>query len=193
MIKIAITGGIGSGKSTICKIVESLSFPVYYSDSRAKDLINSSPTIIKKLKELFGNDIYINKQINKSKLASIIFSSKNYLEKVNSIIHPEVEIDFHKWASAQKSSMVFKESAIIFESKQEKDFDYIICVSADIHTRIERVKKRDNSSSKDIMQRISKQLPQEHIASLSDFVIDNSGKKSLLSQIDGILSSIKEK
>lgn len=191
MIKVAITGGIGSGKSTICKIIETLGYPVYYSDIRAKELINSSSTIINALKNLFGEDIYLNKQINKAKLASIIFASKEDLKKVNSIVHPEVEKDFNKWTSLQRKNIVFKESAIIFESKQEKLFDYIICIIADTEIRIERVLNRENINSEAVLQRIDNQLAQDYIAGLSDFVIDNSEKISILSQINSILSSLK--
>lgn len=190
MIKIAITGGIGSGKSTVCKIIETLDFPVYYSDKRAKTLMTNSKTIVETLKKLYGEDIYINKEINKTKLASIIFNSKEELKKVNSIIHPEVEKDFLKWTDYQKSRIVFQESAIVFESKLEHLFDYIICVTADIETRIERVIKRENINRETTLERINNQLPQEEIIKRSNFIIDNSENNSLLNQVNKIISSL---
>lgn len=190
MIKIAITGGIGSGKSTICKIIETLNFPVYYSDRRAKDLMVNSKVIVKSLKNLYGEDIYINKEINKLKLASIIFNSKDELKKVNNIIHPEVEKDFLQWSNCQKNEIVFQESAIVFESKLEHLFDYIICVTADTETRIERVIKREDVNREIILQRINNQLPQDEIVKRSDFIIDNSEKYSLLNQVNKIIYSL---
>ncbi|MGB5988563.1 MAG: dephospho-CoA kinase [Marinifilaceae bacterium] len=190
MIKIAITGGIGSGKSTICKIIETLNFPVYYSDKRAKALMKNSITIIEALKELYGEDIYVKKEINRRKLASIIFNSKDELRTVNKIIHPEVERDFIKWSNCQKSEIVFQESAIVFESKSEELFDYIICVVADTDMKIERVIKRENTNREAIIERINNQLPQTEKANLSDFVIENSEQHSLLYQVNKIISSI---
>jgi len=191
MTKVAITGGIGSGKSIVCKILETLGYPVYYSDKRAKILIDTSPSIKKTLKELYGQDIYLKEHINKKKLADIIFKSKKELTKVNSIVHPEVENDFKKWTAEQKGNIVFKESAIIFESHLENLFDYIICISADTETRIQRVIKRESCTRDSITERIDNQLSQRTVSERSDYTINNSNNKALLPQIINIINDIK--
>lgn len=191
MIKIGITGGIGSGKSVICKLIETLGFPVYYSDNRAKELINNSPTIINFLKEKYGKDIYINKKINKKKFASIIFNSKEELKIVNSIIHPEVAKDFTNWATEQKSKIVFQESALIFESRIENRFDYIIGVIAKHKTRVVRVINRETCTIEDVEERIKNQLSQDIIIEKSDFIIKNENNHPILPQLLNILENIK--
>lgn len=192
MIKVGITGGIGSGKSVVSKLLEILGFPVYYSDSMAKQLINNSPVIINSLKRLYGDDIYINDTINKKKLASIIFNSKTELNKVNSIVHPLVAIDFNNWVTMQDSEIVFNESAIVFESSIENRFDYIIGVVAPLDIRIDRAFNRDRTSRKEIIERINNQVPQDYIIENCDYIIENHSSHILLSQILDILDSINK-
>lgn len=191
MIKVAITGGIGSGKSIVCKTIESIGYPVYYSDQRAKDLINTSSHIICSLKNLYGEDIYKDGSINKKRLASIIFNSKTELNKVNAIVHPEVETDFINWTKKQGKTITFKESAIIFESQLEHLFNYTIGITTDKETRIRRVMNRENCTRESVIVRIKNQLPQETIYKLSDFIIENSETKALLPQIINIINKIK--
>jgi len=191
MIKIGITGGIGSGKSIICKLIEILGYPVYYSDKRAKELINKSSTIITFLKNNYGEDIYINGKINKNKFASIIFNSKKELQKVNSIIHPQVALDFNNWTRIQKSSIVFQESALIFDSKLENRFDYIIGVISPLETRINRVIKRENCTKENVKERINNQLSQDIIFKKSDYIIQNEDNHPILPQLLNILKIIQ--
>jgi dephospho-CoA kinase len=190
MIKIGITGGIGSGKSVICKTFSLLGIPIYYSDYRAKELLNSSQEIKKALTNLFGSELYTKNGINKTKLADIIFNDKNSLEKVNSIVHPVVMKDFFSWCKNQKSSIVINESAIIFEANLKHHFDYIIAVTAPEEIRINRVIKRDNAKREDVISRINHQYPDHKKTKESDFVIINDGEKAILPQISKILKSL---
>jgi len=145
MICVAITGGIGSGKSVVCKIFEKLSIPVFNADFEAKKLMNSSTEIRNKLIDLFGSDIYqSNGDIHRKKMADLIFNNNFALQKVNEIVHPEVRKRFGEWAKEQNSPYVIQEAAIIFESGQFHSFDKIITVTAPSELKIERVMKRDH-------------------------------------------------
>lgn len=191
MIKIGITGGIGSGKSVICKIFNSLGIPVYYSDLRAKELLNSSQEIKTALTDIFGNDLYTKDGIDKTKLANIIFNDKSSLEKVNKIVHPIVMNDYFLWCEKQHSEISINESAIIFEANLKDNFDYIITVTAPKEKRIERVIKRDNTRREEVISRINHQYPDELKAKESDSVIINDGITPLLTQIKAILNTLK--
>jgi len=190
MNKIAITGGIGSGKSTVCKVLENYLFPVYYSDDRAKFLMNNNEQVINDIKAVFGNDIYSNNKLNKKALASIIFNDKDSLKTINSIVHPAVIKDFNDWCLKQISNTVFFECAILFEANLESHFSKVLCVFADDNTRIDRVMKRENCSKESVEERLKNQLNQDYIISKSDFCIDNSKDSSLLSQIDLFVNSL---
>lgn len=190
MIKLGVTGGIGSGKSVICKTFGIIGIPVYYSDLRAKELLNSSQEIKTTLTDIFGDDLYTDNGLDKVKLAQIIFNDKQSLEKVNSIVHPAVMNDFYQWAEMQESDIVINESAIIFEAKLQNHFDYIATVTAPEDTRIERVMKRDNAKREDIVARMNHQYPDKKKVDESDFVIINDGEKAILPQIHTILERI---
>ena len=131
MKKIGLTGGIGSGKTYVAQILEKMGYPVYYSDTRAKELCNEDPLIIRQLKELLGNDAYKNEKLNKSFISNQVFSSPDLRESINSIIHPVVRNDFDQWLESLSShSLVFNEAAILFETKSYKRFDETILVYA---------------------------------------------------------------
>lgn len=190
MIKIGITGGIGSGKSVICKTFSILGIPVYYSDTRAKELLNTSEEIKQALTNLFGTNLYTEKGIDKAKLANIIFSDKSSLEKVNSIVHPIVMKDFYNWSENQETDIVINESAIIFEANLKEHFDYIITIAAPEEMRINRVIKRDNTKREDVIARINHQYPDNKKIKESDFVITNNNIDPILPQIRKILREI---
>lgn len=192
MIRLGITGGIGSGKSVICKTFGIIGIPVYYADLRAKELLNSSHEIRTALTKLFGDDLYTEKGIDKAKLANIIFNDKDCLKKVNAIVHPVVINDFEEWTKRQKSDIVVKESAIIFEANLKDQFDYIVTVTAPEDVRIERVMTRDNAKKEDIKARMNNQFPDDKKVSESDFVIVNDGKKAILPQVLNILKTIRK-
>lgn len=190
MNKIAITGGIGSGKSTVCKILENYLFPIYYSDDRAKFLMNNDEDIIKGVKASFGENIYSKEGLDKKALASVIFNNKDSLNIINAIVHPVVINDFNNWCSKQSSNTVFFECAILFEANLQSHFSSVLCIYADDDIRIERVMKRENCNRKFVVERIKNQLKQEFIIEKSDYCFDNSGISSLLSQIDVFVNSL---
>ena len=183
MKKIGLTGGIGSGKTYVSKVFESLGIPVFNADIEAKKLMSSSSELIQSIKYEFGNDIFDDYILNTKKLASIVFSDTEKLRKLNSLVHPIVKQEFLVWQSKKKSTYVIKEAAILFESDSYKALDAVICVTAPINLRIDRVKLRDGYSYCEIKNRIENQISQEKKESLSDFIIVNDGVKSLLPQI----------
>ncbi len=183
MIKVGITGGIGSGKSMVCKIFECLNIPVYYTDSEAQKLINSNKEIIKELTENFGPEIYLNKTLNKPLMAKLIFNNKEHLNKVNSIVHPKIKSDFNNWAQKKNSKYVIEEAAILLENNSNHGLDFVITVNSPRDLRINRVKKRDNISEEEIIKRIESQLSEEEKTKLADFVIYNNEKDLLIPQV----------
>lgn len=184
MIKVAVTGGIGSGKSVVCKIFEKIGIPVFNADFEAKKLINTSRTIHDKLVSLFGAAIYqSNGDIHRKKMADLIFNDNFALQKVNEIVHPEVRKRFVEWAKEQNSPYIIQEAAIIFESKQTQSFDKIITVTAPLELKIERVIKRDQVSKEEVYKRIQSQLPDEIKIAKSDFVIMNDEIEMIIPQI----------
>ena len=183
MKKIGITGGIGSGKTYVAAVFQSLGIPIFYADIQAKKLMTSSEKLIKLLKEEFGNDIYKDADLNKEKLASIVFSNSDKLKKLNSLVHPIVKEEFNNWCKKQTSPYVIKEAAIIFEINSYLGLDAVICVSAPLELITKRLFKRDNSSEKEIKKRIENQISQEEKEKLSDYIIINDEKDLLLPQI----------
>ena len=183
MKKIGITGGIGSGKTYVASVFQSLGIPIFNADIQAKKLMTSSGKLIKLVKEEFGNEIYKDSDLNKEKLASIVFNDKSKLEKLNSLVHPIVKKEFNNWCKKQTSPYVIKEAAILFESNSHVGLDAVICVSAPLELRMERLFKRDNSSEKEIKKRIENQMSQEMKEKLSDYIIVNDERDLLLPQI----------
>ena len=187
---IGITGGIGSGKSTIAKVFMSIGYPVYNSDTRAKELINSNEKLINSIKLSFGDDLYNSQGLDRKKMASIVFNNPEKLELLNSIIHPAVGRDFEKWIDSQNTSFILKEAAILFETGIYKSLHKIILVSAPQETRIERVIKRDNTNREEVLSRMNNQWSEEKKTELADYVIDNSGNKLVIPQVLEIIKQI---
>ena len=190
MVVVGLTGGIGSGKTTILKFFESFGIPIYIADDEAKALMNRSKVIKRKLIQLFGESAYINGKLNRTYLASKIFNDKSLLSKMNAIVHPKVASHFKRWLNKQNAPYVIKEAAIIFENNLENQYDYIITVVADEHLRIERVMKRDNASVEKIKSIISNQLPDSEKIKKSDFVITNNDLDSAKAQVTAINQQI---
>lgn len=191
MLKIGLTGGIGSGKSTIAKIIETLGYPVYISDPRAAWLMNWDLEVREALTSYFGEEIYLpGDRLNKQRLASIIFNDKNAIAEVNRIVHPAVTQDFLEWCGEQKKDILFFESAILFESKLEGLFDYIISISADMETRVKRVIERDATNREKVIERINNQMPDSEKLSRSDFVIYNNDDDQIVKQILAIIHQL---
>lgn len=183
MKKIGLTGGIGSGKTYVSRVFESLGVPVFNADDEAKKLLSNSEHLIQSIKEEFGNDIYDSQSLNNKKLASIVFSDSEKLRKLNSLVHPVVKQKFLDWQEEQKSFYVIKESAILFESKSDNGLDAVICVTCPINLRIDRIKSRDGLNYFEIKNRIKNQISQEEKVNLSDYVIVNDEKDLLTTQI----------
>lgn len=192
MIKLGITGGIGSGKSTVSQIFSLSGVPVYIADIESKRLVATSPTIRKKLINLFGEELYSDGVLNKPLLASHIFNDKKKLETVNAIIHPEVEHDFIEWVKKHaQCEIVAHEAAILFESGFNKMMDKVLMVYTPLDIRIERTMLRDSLPKEKVMERIQNQMSDEEKAKLSDFVIVNDNTKSLIEQVTNIIQELK--
>ena len=170
---IGLTGGIGSGKSTVANMFEKLGVPIYISDEKARFLMENSDVIKKRIVKLFGVNAYHDNSLNRSFIASKVFNNSILLSKLNAIVHPEVKIDFEYWLSKQKSVYVIKEVAILFETNSQSNFDYIISVVAPLKDRVKRIIKRGRQSESDILSIIKNQLPDSDKIKLSDFVIFN--------------------
>lgn len=187
MLKIGLTGGIGTGKTTVAKIFETLKVPIYYSDYWAKYLTNNSSEIITKLKKEFGEDIYLQEgELNKTKLSSIIFSDKSRLTKVNDIVHPVVRAHFDNWVrdiETQGFSYIIKEAAILFESGANKQVDKVIIVTSSKKLRIKRLQRRDDISADEIQKKMNSQMSEEEKISLSDYIIKNNDNEMLIPQV----------
>ena len=183
MKKIGITGGIGSGKTYVSSVFTSLGIPVFNADIEAKRLMVSCENSRNLIKKEFGEDIYSEKDLNREKLASIIFNDKSKLQKLNSLVHPIVKGEFNNWCKRQTSPYVIKEAAIVFESNSHLELDAVICVSAPLNLRMKRLFKRDNSSEKEMKKRIENQISQEEKEKRSDYIIVNNEKDLLLPQI----------
>ena len=193
MVKIGITGGIGVGKSYVANILEKMGFPVFYSDQVAKELTSSNLKLIDLIKKEFGDDIYSSDNIiDNKRLSSLAFNDNKILKNLNSLIHPFVLNNFKTWCKNQNSKIVFKEAAILFESKSNIDLDRIICISANIKIRIDRIIKRDGRSEDEIMQIISRQMDQKEKEKLSDHVLYNDGQKSIILQLTEILNKLEK-
>lgn len=172
---IGLTGGIGSGKSTVAKLFEKKNIPIYISDIRAKELINESNKIKKNIIKYWGKDIYINGKLNRKKLSEVVFKNKSDLKKLNELVHPEVFNDFKIWKNNQISDFVMKEAAILFESGSYKDCDLVITVETEKKIRINRTIQRDGVTKEMVEDRISKQWTSEQRIEASDYVINNNG------------------
>lgn len=188
---IGLTGGIGSGKTTLVNYMESLGIPVFIADEEAKKAMQS-PHVLEEVKTSFGPAIFENGHLNRQQLASIVFSNPDKLKELNSIIHPEVKRLFAIWFDQHKTvPFVVYEAAILFESGSYQNCDYIITVTAPLEDRITRVMQRDNCSREQVIQRINAQWTDEERAAKSNFVIDNTNSKSAKNEIDKILKILK--
>lgn len=190
---VGLTGGIGSGKTTILKYFQSLGIPVYIADDEAKALMNRSKVIKRQLIELFGKEAYKEDMLNRSYLSSKIFNNKRLLIKMNAIVHPKVASHFKAWLKNQDSLYVIKEAAIIFENNHQDQYDLIITVIADETLRIERVMQRDGSSKEKIKTIINNQWSDEDKIKASDFVIINNNLEEAKKQALKIHNSLLEK
>ena len=192
-LKVGITGGIGSGKSTVCRIFNLLGAPVFEADRAAKKLMNSNAEIRNGLVDLYGSDIYTpDGNVDRKKLAGIIFNDDLELQKVNALVHPQVRSEFLNWAENQTVPYVVHEAAILFESGFYKMMDATILVSAPEEERITRVSKRDEADREQVRSRIQKQWPDEEKRKLATIEIVNDNKNLILPEIIKIDKQLRE-
>jgi dephospho-CoA kinase len=193
---LGVTGGIGSGKTTVCNVFTVLGIPVFLTDVEARILMDTDPEIIEKLNLLVGKDLYLSGNLDRKTLSDIVFNNKCILEKVNKLVHPKVFSYFDKWKTLQDSSYVIMESAILFESGAAELVDKIASVIAPVEERIERVSRRNNLTVKQIQERIDNQLTDETRIVLSDYIIHNSDKDMVIPAIikihNDIIGSLKK-
>ncbi|MFM2338014.1 MAG: hypothetical protein RL115_1207 [Bacteroidota bacterium] len=183
MLKVGLTGGIGSGKSTITKIFSVLGIPVYDADQTAKALVNTHAGIKKQIIALFGEQSYSHHQLDRKFIASIVFNNEEKLKQLNAIIHPATIAHATEWMTKQTAPYIIKEAALLFESGSHKPLDLVIGVSSPLSLRIQRIIKRDNSSIEEIEKRIAQQMNQEEKLSRCDFIIVNDETQALLPQV----------
>jgi dephospho-CoA kinase len=195
MIKVGLTGGIGSGKSTVARLFSLLGVPVFDSDSEAKKLYLSDSILKAGLIDKFGAEVYLpTGQINKDFLVSNIFSNKQMLNELNALVHPRVKICFDTWVGFNSTApILIKEAAILFESGADRQLEKKIVVVAPVELRILRVVARDKINEAKVLERMKNQWPQEELIKRSDFIVDNSGKISVIQQVLTIYKTLMEK
>ena len=184
MLNIGITGGIGVGKTTVCRIFETLDIPVYFADDRAKRLMTGNRKVKSAIIKLFGKEAYFrNGRLNRKFIGSQIFGNQELLTAMNQIVHPAVFADAAQWVQSQNAPYALQEAALLVESGRYKSLDKLIVVSAPEEVKIKRVQKRDRKSQKDIKAIIRKQLPDKVKLEKADFVIINDGQQALIPQV----------
>jgi dephospho-CoA kinase len=196
-MKIGITGGIGSGKSTVCKIFATLGIPIYYSDDRAKWLMEHNPELVAGIKALFGDEAYLNDgALNRPLIAAAAFNDANKLSQLNALVHPQVFADVHVWQNEHSQyPYTLREAALIFESGVFRQLDKVITVYAPIELRLQRVIARDGTTEEAVKARMARQLSDEEKVRQSHYVIVNDGQQALIPQVMKIhweLLGIKE-
>jgi len=193
MTTVGLTGGIGSGKTTIANLFATeFAIPIYIADTKAKELIAQDTHLQQEIKALLGEEAFVEGKYNTAFVASIVFSTPEKLQALNQLIHPYVQQDFERWREEQHSPYVIKESAILFESRSYKDCDYIITVTAPLEERIRRVMLRDKIDRKTVEKRIKNQWNDENRIKLSTFVVDNRDFGRNLDKIQTIHCKIME-
>ena len=192
MIKVAITGGIGTGKTTISSMFSDKGIPVFNSDEIAKEIMNTDSLLKNEIVTAFGDKAYDKNKLNKEYLSDVIFNNETLLKKINSIVHPYVAEEFNSWIQEQNSKYIIYESAIIFENQAEDFFDKIICVTASEEEVISRIMKRNDFSVDKIKSIISKQLPNDAKVQKSDYVIESMNISKLSDKVLEIHNDIMD-
>jgi dephospho-CoA kinase len=191
-LKIGLTGGIGSGKTTIAKIFELLNVPVYYADAASKRLYKIDKELMQKMKQHFGDDIYNKDELDRTKLASLVFNDPKKLELLNSLVHPPTIRDAVEWMNQQTTQYIIKEAALLFESGSNAGLDYVIGVYAPQDIRIKRVMERDNATQEEVLNRMARQMDEETKMKLCDFVITNNEQELVIAQVMELDRKIKK-
>lgn len=189
---IGLTGGIGSGKTTVAKILEEHGYPVYYSDIRAKEIVNEDAFLKDRIRELFGTEAYDEYGFyNRRFVAGLVFENEDLLKKLNATIHPAVKFDFEKWVAMQTSPLIFKETALLFELHLDESCDASVLVTADDKIRIKRVMDRDGKTYREVEAIMDKQMPEKEKIRKADFVIyNNAGLEELRAESEKVLAEL---
>jgi len=190
MIRLGITGGIGSGKTSVCRVFSVLRVPVFYADLEARNIMDSDSSVISNINSIAGRDMYKNGSLDRLELANLIFNNEKLLQKVNSTVHPVVLEHFKQWEKFQDSEYVIMEAAILFESGAATLMDRILSVIAPVGERIARVIKRNNLTREQVIERIKNQTTDEEKISKSHYVIDNSENVMIIPAIINIHEEI---
>lgn len=190
---IGLTGGIGSGKTTVARFIEEFGFPVYYSDDRAKAIVNESEDLKIKIKELLGEDAYDENGLYDRKfVADKVFNNRDLLQQLNEIIHPAVRIDFENWVKKQSKYLVFKETALLFELKLNRQCYKSLLVTAEDNIRIKRVMDRDNKTYREVEAVMEKQMPERDKIKMADCIIyNNTNLEELKEETEKVIFSIE--
>ena len=192
MLKVGLTGGIGSGKTTVAEIFYSLGIPVYNSDERAKYLMENDPSLRVAIIEYFGEESYRSEGLNRLYLSKEVFSDKSKLQKLNSLVHPVVGNDFAAWCKNQSAPFVVKEAAILIESGGYKGLDKIIIITASENTRMDRVMDRDNAKASEVRNRINNQMADSERLKHADYIVNNDGKEMLIPQVKEVFNRLTD-
>lgn len=192
IMKLGVTGGIGSGKTSVCKVFSVLGIPIFFADTDANGIMNSDKNIMREINKLTGKDLYAGGTLDRRQLADIIFHDQNLLKEVNSLVHPVVSNNFIRWAEAQTTPYVIMEAAILFESGASELVDRIATVIASVEERIERVTQRNTLSREQVIERINNQMSDAERIKRSDYIINNSENEMIIPAILRIHEDILE-
>ncbi len=193
MIIVGLTGGIGSGKSTVLQLFKELGTAVYIADVEAKELMNSDKQLIQDITTLFGEKAYVNNKLSRNYIANVVFNDKEKLKALNTLVHPKVKLHFKKFIEKQTTKVVMYESAILFESGTNTICDYVITVTANFEDKIERIIKRDKISKQQILERMQHQTSDVVKIEKSDFIITNTTLEATKKQVDKLYKVLVEK
>lgn len=183
-LKVGITGGIGSGKSTVCKVFKALGVPVYHADEVARNITDQDPSVVAQIKETFGADMYATDKLDRPKMAALVFNNPDALAKLNAIVHPAVRAGLPIWLAENKNSpYIIYEAAILFESGAYKQLDKSILVAATEETRLHRVMQRDNASRDEVLARVKNQWDETQKLAHANYVIWNEGNAPVIAQV----------
>lgn len=193
MVKLAVVGGIGSGKSVVSRMLGIMGVPVYDCDSRAKELMVSNPYIVKELKRMFGDECYAaDGGLDRKYLASRIFVDEKNTKRVNALVHPVVKSDFSSWANAQKAPVVAVETALLYESGMVDVVDKVLLVWTEKETAIRRTMQRSGMTREQVLNRMQKQMPTDDLLLLTDYSIYNGGDNAVMPDVVELLEELKE-
>lgn len=192
MIQIAVTGNMGCGKTTICQMMENEGIPVYYSDSRAKQLMNQNESLMRSIKDRFGEESYHDGLLNRKWIASIVFDDATTLNDLNNLVHPVVQKDYLNWVSQQTKDIIAYESAILIEHGNQGNFDVVILVQCPENIRFERIQKRDGLTLAEVKARSRFQWPEEEKIKYADHLIENTTLEQAKQQLSSVISSIRK-